>query len=546
VFPNSVFPKSNRPVAVGVNGMVSSAHPLASQAGLKMLMDGGNAIDGAIATAATLNVVEPYMSGLGGIGVALIYVNKDDKVKALNFSGRTAKAAYSDQFTEESKGSGIKSALIPGNAAGWLTMHKEYGSLDIEQIFKPAINYAQNGFPITSLNSKIMNSATQKLSEFPSASLIRRHDNKLPEPGSKHFFPELAESLRALTRGGMESFYQGEMAEKIVNGNKDLGGIFTLQDFAEYEAEWQSPISINYKGYEIYTTKPNSSGFQILQTLKTIAGFSEPMVFQHPETLHLMAESIKLAATDRIAYGGDPEHTDIPVSGLISESYAVHQRARISPDRASGVSGEHYAREVADGALQPGNPKDYDGGMTTHFSVADRDGNVVSVTQTLGAGFGCGAAVGDTGIFLNNMCYWFDLDENSPNRIGPSKRVDFVVAPTQTFRGRDFFLSMGTPGGWGILQTTPQFLTNVLDYDMNVQEAIEAPRMRCPEGAKLHMEERFPPHVRQALEIKGHDVVVLEPWSMSVGGAQGIAINMESGVYQGGADPRRDGVAIGI
>ena len=546
MFPKSVFPKSNRPVAVGVDGMVSSAHPLASQAGLRMLMDGGNAIDGAIATAATLNVVEPYMSGLGGIGVALIYINKDATVRALNFSGRTAKAAHSDQFTEESKGEGIKSALVPGTVAGWLTMHEEYGSLDIEHVFKPAIAYAQNGFPITNLNSKIMSSAIQKLSKFPSVALIRRHGNKIPEPGSKHFFPELAESLRAVARGGKESFYRGELAEKIIKGNKEMGGMFTLEDFAEYNPEWQSPISINYKGYEIYTTKPNSSGFQILQTLKTIEGFDQPMVFQHPETLHLMAESIKLAATDRIAYGGDPEHTDIPVSGLISESYAAKQRVRISPDSASGVSGEHYAREVADGALKHGNPDDYDGGMTTHFAVADRDGNVVSVTQTLGAGFGCGAAVGNTGIFLNNMCYWFDLDENSPNSIGPSKRVDFVVAPTQTIKGGDFFLSMGTPGGWGILQTTPQFLTNVLDYGMNVQEAIEAPRMRCPKGKELHMEERFPSHVRQALELKGHDVVVLEPWSMSVGGAQGIAINMESGVYHGGADPRRDGVAIGI
>ena len=183
--------------------------------------------------------------------------------------------------------------------------------------------------------------------------------------------------------------------------------------------------------------------------------------------------------------------------------------------------------------------------MTTHFAVADRDGNVVSVTQTLGAGFGCGAAVADTGIFLNNMAFWFDLVEGSPNRIGPSKRVDFCVSPTQTLRDGKFFLSMGTPGGWGILQTTPQFLTNVLDYGMNVQESIEAPRLRCPQGTELHMEERFPPHVRRAMESKGHDVVVLEPWSMSVGGAQGIQVDSDAGVFQGGADPRRDGGAIG-
>jgi gamma-glutamyltranspeptidase/glutathione hydrolase len=192
-----------------------------------------------------------------------------------------------------------------------------------------------------------------------------------------------------------------------------------------------------------------------------------------------------------------------------------------------------------------GNPEGFDGGMTTHLAVADRDGNVVSITQTLGGGFGSAVAMGDTGIFLNNMCHWFDLEEGSPNVIGPGKRVDFVVAPTQTFKDGKFFLSMGTPGSWGILQTTPQLLTHVLDHGMNVQEAIEAPRFRYYEGRRVEMEERFPAHVRHALEQRGHEVTVLEPWSASVGGAQGIRVDVAAGVFQGGADPRRDGYAMG-
>lgn len=188
---------------------------------------------------------------------------------------------------------------------------------------------------------------------------------------------------------------------------------------------------------------------------------------------------------------------------------------------------------------------EFDGGMTTHFAVADRDGNVVTITQTLGGAFGSAVAMGDTGIFLNNMCSWFDLEEGSPNIIGPGKRVDLIVAPTQTLKDGKFHLSMGTPGSYGILQTTPQFLMNVLDFDMNVQEAIEAPRFRNTSGRRVEMEERFPSHVRRALQDLGHDVNVIEPWSMSVGGAQGIQVDTEAGVFQGGADPRRDGYAIG-
>ncbi len=541
-----VYPLSNRPVAMGVNGMVAAAHPLASQAGLRMLMRGGNAVDAAVATAAALNVVEPYMSGMGGIGLALVYLAGEGRVRALNFSGRMPKSAHPDRFTEETKWTGILAPLVPGSVAGWLTMHERYGALELDEVFAPAIDYAENGFPITNLNARVMRTSAERLSEFSSVRLIRDGAGKPPAAGSRHGFPELAESFREVVRGGKESFYRGALADRIVGGNQELGGLFTHADLAEYDAEWQEPISVDYRGCRVYTPGPNSSGFQILQTLKCLEGFGdEDVVFQHPETLHLMAESIKLAATDRIRYAGDPGHVRVPVAGLISEGYAAAQRGRIDRVSAAGVSGEHYAREVAATALRPGNPEEYDGGMTTHFATADRDGNVVSVTQTLGAGFGCGAAIGGTGIFLNNMAFWFDLEEGSPNRIGPSRRVDFVVAPTQTLRDGEIILSMGTPGGWGILQTTPQLLTNVLDYGMNVQEAIEAPRLRCPQGRELHMEERFPPHVRRALEAKGHEIVVLEPWSMSVGGAQGIRIDREAGVFQGGADPRRDGGAIG-
>lgn len=258
-----------------------------------------------------------------------------------------------------------------------------------------------------------------------------------------------------------------------------------------------------------------------------------------------MLISFALASTDRITYAGDPDVVDVPVRGLLSDEYAAKQRRRIDPESAASVSGEHYSRKIAAEAIGPGTPGEFDGGMTTHFAVADRDGNVVSVTQTLGGGFGSAVAPGDTGIFLNNMCCWFDLEEGSPNLIGPGVRVDFVVAPTHTFKSGKFYASMGTPGSWGILQTTVQFLMHLLDFGMDPQEAIEAPRFRYFTGKRVEMEERFPIQVRRALEGKGHEVAVVEPWSMSVGGAQGIRFLRDEGVFQGGVDPRRDGLAIG-
>ena len=297
---------------------------------------------------------------------------------------------------------------------------------------------------------------------------------------------------------------------------------------------------------DIYTTPPNSSAFQVLQTLKLLetADPSE-LAFQHPDTVHLVLEAIKLCVTDRVENAGDPDYVTAPLQGLLSDAYARRQRERIDPSTAAAVLGERYTQQRDIGTLKPGSPQEFDGGMTTHFATADRDGNVVTITQTLGGGFGSGAAVGGTGVFLNNMASYFELEEGSPNRIGPGKRVDFVVAPTQTFRNGDFLLSMGTPGSWGILQTTVQLITNVLDFGMDVQQAIEAPRFRYFSGRQVRMEERFPLPLRRELERRGHQVELVEAWSRVVGGAQAIMADPQHGTLQGGADPRRDGYALG-
>ena len=511
-----------------------------------MLMEGGNAFDAAVATAATLNVVEPYMSGMGGLGVALVFVAKENRTRALNFSGRAPRAAEPSRLTEETKRKGILSPLVPSNVAGWLTLHETYGRLDRERLFQPAIDYAENGYPVSQLNSRIINNQSAQIASFtPGPSPLQSAGRELRQ-GSRLRIPQLARSLREVAKNGKETFYRGELGERIIKASQEMGGLFAQEDFSDYEAEWQDPIDIDYRGYKIYTTPPNSSGFQVLETLKLMQGFDDKdLVFQHPDTVHLMMEAAKLCVTDRIRYAGDPDYVEIPISNLLSDAYAARQRERIDRGKAAVVSGEHYTEQVPAGSIASGSQDQFDGGLTTFFTVADRDGNVVSITQTLGGGFGSGVAIGDTGIFLNNMSYWFDLEQGSPNLIGPGKRVDFVGAPTHTTRDGKFVLSIGTPGSWGILQTTPQMLMNALDFEMGVQEAIEAPRFRCIEGRRVEIEERFPDDVRRVLQDRGHEVSVIEPWSMSVGGAQGILVDAGEGVFQGGADPRRDGYAIG-
>jgi gamma-glutamyltranspeptidase/glutathione hydrolase len=541
------YPQSSRPTTMGVNGMVASAHPLATLAGLNILRAGGNAFDAIVATASTLNVVEPYMSGVGGIGTALLNVASEGRVRALDFSGRAPLAAEPSVFTDETKDNGILAAMVPGNLAGWLTMHEAYGTMELGRLLEPAIAYAEHGFPVTHYNSLVIRASAHFVDKFPaSAAIVLGNDGQAPAPGTRLRMPQLAATLRKIAKGGLDEFYRGDLARQIVEGNKELGGLYTEEDLATYQPNWLDPISVTYKGYEIFTAPPNCSAFQVLQTIKMLETLDDAdRVFQAPDTLHMFMEAVKLAVTDRIKYAGDPDYVTAPLDALLSDGYAAQQAALIDRETPAIVAGERYAEERPEGALKPGSPEAFDGGMTTHFAVADRDGNVVSVTQTLGGGFGSGAVVGGTGVFLNNMASYFELEEGSPNRIGPGKRVDFVVAPTQTFRDGNFHLSIGTPGSWGILQTTPQFLTNVLDYGMPPQQAIEAPRFRYFEGRRVQMEDRFPLHVRRALEARGHEIDLLESWSTAVGGAQGIQFDPGEGTFQGGADPRRDGFALG-
>jgi len=540
--------QAHRPVVMGVNGMVTAAHPLASMAGLRTLMEGGNAFDATVATAAALNVVEPYMSGMGGVGCLLAYVAREKRTRVLNFTGRAPGAAEPSLFTNENKERGILSVLVPGTVAGWLTLHETYGRLEREGLFKYAIEYAEEGFPLTHLNHFLISDSKPRWSPYTSSRAILEPYGEVPRPGERLRQLQLAESMRKVARGGKEVFYRGELAQRMVEECQRMGGLLREEDLANYQAWWEEPIGVTYRGCQVLTPPPNSDGFQMLQTLKIMEGYlPDELSYGMADTLHRMIEATKLAITDRIKYSGDPSYTDIPLKGLLSSEYGADQRARISMETAAAVQGERYNPQAPESALLPGELDPALLGSTTHLAVADKEGNIVTLTQSLGSGFGSGIAIGDTGIFLNNVANWFDLAPpgESPNIIGPRRLVEWCPTPAHALKDGRFLLSIGTPGGYGIAQTTAQMLMHVLDFGMSVQQAIEVPRFKCTVGRHVEMEERFPPEVRAKLTHRGHQVDILEPWSRGVGGAQGIMVNQESGSFSGGADPRRDGYALG-
>lgn len=539
-FPSdTLHGRSTRAPATGRRGMVAAGHPCATQAGLDVLKEGGNAFDAAVAVAATLNVVEPYMSGMGGIGIALTYSANDGRSRVLDFSGRSASAATPDAYTAKTQAMGARAPLVPGNVAGWTTLQAAYGKLPLRRCFRDAIDYAEYGFPFTPFNAAMFAANWGFLAEFGALSSQFLGGLKTPpQLGALFRQPALARSLSAVAEGGAKAFYEGDIADRIVSCMQRNNGLITQQDLSAYCATWQEPLSVNYRGHDVRVPPPNSSGFQLAETLNILDGCM-PLACGTEDSLHCLIEAVKLAIEDRIAYGGDPEFSDIPITRLLSPEYANQQRNRISPRGVRALPAERFSESYRE------TKNWWRNGLTTHFATADTEGNVVTITQTLGNAFGAGVAPDDTGILLNNMSLWFDL-ETGPNRIGPNKRVDFCVAPCQVFRKGRLLLSIGTPGSYGILQTTAQILHHFIDAQMNIQEAIEAPRFRLQESGELSFEARFPAELLQGLKGRGHAIERLKTgWSKLVGGAHGIHVT-DHGTFLGGADPRRDGIALGF
>jgi gamma-glutamyltranspeptidase/glutathione hydrolase len=352
--------------------------------------------------------------------------------------------------------------------------------------------------------------------------------------------PELARSYRQIVAGGGDVFYRGDLGKRLVRAVQDAGGWLSEQDLGNCAPTWTNPLQIDYRGFAVHTAPPPSTGFQYLECLKLLEA-ADPRALGHNSTdyLHLLVETIKLASADRTRYAGSAPAV---IQALLGEDYAAERRTLVDHARAAESEGERYVPDK-NGAVSPGSVRASEN--TTHFETADRWGNLVSVTQSNGAPFGSGFVAGDTGIVLNNFLFWNDLDPRSPNYLrGGEQGRDMPMSPCIVTRDGELVLGVGTPGSYGILQTTLQMVLNVLDFDMHMQAAIEAPRVRVFEGTRLDVEGRLDATVIDELRGRGHDVRVLAPWTWAVGGGHGIRVDAGQRVLEGGADPRRDGAAV--
>lgn len=534
---------THRPTVTGTRGMVASAHPLASLAGARILLQGGNAFDAVVAVASTLNVVEPYMSGIAGNGYLIMYSAKEKRRRVLDYMGTSPYEAELDAYSAPKANQvGIRSGLVPGACGGWLALLEQYGSMDLADIFTPAIELAENGYAVTVKNAFFMDGAAPNFS--PTAKSVIMTRGRTPLPGEVLVQKDLARTFRRVIEGGTEVFYHGDIAQEIARFCRENEGLISERDLADFEVRWETPISSSYKGYDIYCPPPPCAGFQYLETLNILENDSlRELGHNSTDYLHLLIEAIKLASADRAAFSCAPNP---PISGLLSKGYAASQRGRIG-ERAAVSGGERYTKDKLPGEIVEGDASEWINECTTHFDVIDAEGNAVAVTQSIGSSFGSGVVLGETGMFLNNFMNWFDLLPESPNVIAPHKRIEMCISPCQIWQDGDLFALIGTPGSHGIMQTTPQMILNLIENGMNIQAAIEAPRVRLEEpGTHVGIESRVPAEIRDALAARGHDVRALPDWTAGVGGGQGIAVDRDEGSLMGGADPRRDGYAIGI
>lgn len=542
-------PRSTRSVVLGRHGMIATSQPLASAAGLKVLQDGGNAIDAAITAAAVLSVVEPTMNGVGGDLFAIVYDAKTKRLHALNASGRSAHAATPDAFAQRKlariPNSGVFSVSVPGVVDGWSTLLAAHGTIPLSRALLPAIGYAKNGYAVSEIISRQWQNTERKLAADPAAAATFLPGGHAPKPGEIFSNPHLAATLETIAAGGRDGFYKGPIAAAIVADMKKRDGLLDTRDFAEHKSDWVEPISTSYRGYDVYEMPPNSQGLVILEMLNILEGFDiKSLGHNSAEWLHLLVEAKRIAFADRAAYLADPDSVPPAVlKTLISKDYAATRRKEINPDHAAA---SYKAGTIAGAAPSSGDDDlelaGRDLGDTIYMTVADGEGNVVSLIQSLFSDFGSGIVAGDTGIVLHNRGSLFNLTPGHPNQIAPHKRPLHTLVPAFVMKDGKPWLSFGVMGGDHQAQGHTQVLANLIDFGMNVQDAGEAARINHGTNG-IQVESAVSPTARSGLTDRGHTV------TQSIGaygGFQGIMIDPKTGVLMGGSDPRKDGLAIGF
>ena len=554
-------PYATRSVALGRNGMIATSQALASSAGLKVLQDGGNAIDAAVTAAAVLAVVEPSMTGIGGDLFAIVYDAKTKSLHALNASGRSAYAATPDAYAKRGQtrmpGTGVLSVTVPGVVEGWSELLGKYGTITMAKAVAPAVAYARNGYPVAEIVHTQWKSSERKLAGDPTTAATFLPNGKVPETGEVFANPNLANTLETVGKGGRDAFYKGPIARAIVADMRKRDGLLEERDFAEHRADWINPISTSYRGYDVYELPPNTQGFLVLEMLNILEGFDiKSMGHNSAAYLHALTEAKRIAFADRAAYLADPDSVPPAVlKTLISKEYATLRRKEIDPNRAAEQykagtitnpsTGAPFAGpELAPQSEQDQNFTGRDRGDTIYMTAADGKGNFISLIQSLYSDFGSGIVAGDTGILLHNRGSGFNLTAGHPDQIAPHKRPLHTLIPAFVMKDGKPYFSFGVMGGDHQAQGHTQVLVNLIDFGMNVQEAGEAARINHGNNGLL-VERNVPQAARDGLTQRGHKVTVAGPPSGAFGGFQGILLDPRTGVLMGGSDVRKDGVAIG-
>ncbi|MFO7791388.1 MAG: gamma-glutamyltransferase family protein [Candidatus Saliniplasma sp.] len=521
---------SQRKMVYAKNGMVGTSQPLAAQAGLETLKEGGNAVDAAIATASCLTVLEPTSNGLGGDAFVLFW--KDGKLHGLNSSGPAPKNisidAVKDRGYDEMPKTGIIPVTVPGIPGAWAELSKKHGKLGFEKVLEPAIKYAEEGYPISPIVGKYWNYAYKSYKKLEGEEFEHwfdtfAPDGRPPKIGETWMSPDHAETLRSIAETRSKSFYKGEIADKIDEFSKNYDGFLSKKDLSSFSPEWVEPLSINYRGYDVWELPPNGQGMIALMALNILKGFD----FDEKdsiETYHKQMEALKLAFSDGKKHITDPEHMDVSFKELLSEDYAAERREMIDEK-----------------AIEPEPGKLRDSG-TVYLTTADKDGNMVSYIQSNYMGFGSGLVVPNTGIALQNRGHTFSLDPNEANCLEAKKRTYHTIIPGFLTENEYPIGPFGVMGGYMQPQGHMQILMNSIDFDLNPQAALDAPRWRWESGKKVHLEHSFPKHIAEQLSGKGHAL----NYSLHSGGfGRGQIIWKKDDVYAGGTEPRADGQVVG-
>lgn len=531
---------ATRSEVIAQHGMAATSQPLATQVALDILKSGGNAIDAAIAANALLGLVEPTGNGMGGDLFAIIWDAKTEKLYGLNASGRSPYDLTLDYFIENDykkiPSHGPLPVSVPGAVDGWFEMHKKFGSMKMKDILQPAINYANNGFPVTELIAYYW-SRSGSLARFSGFKETFMPNGKAPAKGEIFKNPRLAKTFEILAKDGRDAFYKGEIAEKIVSYVKEQGGFLSMRDFEDHHSDWVEPISVNYRGFDVWELPPNGQGTAALQMLNILENYDiASMGFGSDEYMHLFIEAKKLAFEDRAKYYSDMDFNDIPVKALISKEYAKERMALIK-DRS--------ARSYPAGELEMGN--------TIYLTVADVEGNMVSLIQSNYRGMGSGMTPGDLGFILQDRGELFSLDKDHMNVYEPHKRPFHTIIPAFITKDGKPFVSFGLMGGAMQPQGHAQIVINLVDFGMNLQEAGDAPRIRhdgssqptgeiMTNGGIVNLESGFSFETLNALMSRGHKIQFSKG---GYGGYQAIMWDETNKVYFGASESRKDGHAAG-